>query len=313
MAQPPAARQQLGLLGLRRGRLLDLPQLELEEVELAVPGAGALAQLVQGRLEGPRAGVRGGARGAPRGLPGAGEPVQEIQLRGRQRQPPVLVLAVEAQEPLRGLAQVAHRRRAAVEIGPRAPLGGHPPRQDELLGVGRHTVAQRIAQAVREVEDALDVRLGSTRAHHPGLGPSAEQEVQGVCEHRLAGPGLARQDVESGRQAQLGPLDEEEVLDAQLVQHGCDATRPRGRNGSNARSHPAEDGPEAAGRRRCAPAGIWPSCGTSVERATRSRRTSPRTLGSTNPGVRPYCSRWLPGCAHRPAARNGAATAPHGR
>jgi hypothetical protein len=35
-------------------------------------------------------------------------------------------------------------------------------------------------------------------------------------EHRLAGAGLAGEDVQSGPQPQLGPLDEQEVLDAKL-------------------------------------------------------------------------------------------------
>ena len=40
-------------------------------------------------------------------------------------------------------------------------------------------------------------------------------------EHGLARPGLARQHVQPGAEAQLGPLDQQQVLDAQLVEHGA--------------------------------------------------------------------------------------------
>ena len=50
-------------------------------------------------------------------------------------------------------------------------------------------------------------------------------------QHGLARAGLPRQDVEARRQAQLGPLDEQEVLDAQLAQHapGCTSAARRTR------------------------------------------------------------------------------------
>ena len=42
-----------------------------------------------------------------------------------------------------------------------------------------------------------------------------------VREDGLAGPGLARQHGQPGPEAQLGPLDQQEVLDTQLRQHGA--------------------------------------------------------------------------------------------
>ena len=42
-------------------------------------------------------------------------------------------------------------------------------------------------------------------------------------QHGLARAGLAGEHVQAGTEAQLGPLDQQQVLDAQLVQHaaGC--------------------------------------------------------------------------------------------
>jgi len=40
-----------------------------------------------------------------------------------------------------------------------------------------------------------------------------------VREHGLAGARLAREDVEAGREAQLGALDQQQVLDTQFGEH----------------------------------------------------------------------------------------------
>jgi hypothetical protein len=49
-----------------------------------------------------------------------------------------------------------------------------------------------------------------------------------VGEHRLAGARLAGDDVQPRRQAQLGALDQEQVLDAKLEEHArTGTTRPR--------------------------------------------------------------------------------------
>jgi hypothetical protein len=40
-----------------------------------------------------------------------------------------------------------------------------------------------------------------------------------MCEHRLAGPGLAGEHVQAGPQTQLGALDQQQILDSQLQQH----------------------------------------------------------------------------------------------
>ena len=53
----------------------------------------------------------------------------------------------------------------------------------------------------------------------PERGAAAEQQVERVREHRLAGAGLAGEHVQPGRQAQLRALDQQEVLDVQLLQH----------------------------------------------------------------------------------------------
>ena len=53
----------------------------------------------------------------------------------------------------------------------------------------------------------------------PGARAAAQQQVERVREHRLARARLAGEHVETRGEAQLGPFDEEEVLDAQLQEH----------------------------------------------------------------------------------------------
>ena len=49
-------------------------------------------------------------------------------------------------------------------------------------------------------------------------------------EDRLAGAGLAGEHVEPGREAQLGALDQQEVLDAQFGEHVQRCTKAARRN-----------------------------------------------------------------------------------
>ena len=82
----------------------------------------------------------------------------------------MLVLAVERQQRDGHLAQVADRRRAPAQVGPRAPLGAHAPGEHDLLGVGGQALAELAAQRRRQLEDALHVGLRRARAHDPGAG-----------------------------------------------------------------------------------------------------------------------------------------------
>jgi hypothetical protein len=224
VAQALARPAQLDRLGLRGIGRLDLLQLEGEQVELALAGPGAFAQLGQGRLElaDPRVDRR--EVGPARQVRRAAEAVEDLELRGGQRQLAVLVLAVERQQRDRHLAQVADRRRTPAQVGARAPLGAHAPGEDDLLGVGRQALAQLAAQRRRQLEHPFHVGLSRPGAHDAGARAAAQEEVERVREHRLARARLAGEHVEARGEAQLGPFDEEEVLDAQLQEHDTAST-----------------------------------------------------------------------------------------
>ena len=131
----------------------------------------------------------------------------------------MLVLAVEGEQRAAELAQVGDGRRAPVEVGARAPVGADAAREHQLLGVGAQALAELLAQAVRAGRRPLDVGLAGAGANDPRPRAPAQQQVERVGEHRLAGAGLAGEHVQPGRQPQLGLLDQQQVLDAKLLQH----------------------------------------------------------------------------------------------
>jgi hypothetical protein len=155
----------------------------------------------------------------PIGLLGAAEAVEDVELRGGERQLAVLVLAVEGQQRATDVAQFGRRGAAAVQVGPGTPFGAHAPGEHELLRVAGDPLTELGAQLGAQLEDALDVRLGGARAHDARARLAAQQQVERVREHGLARARLAREHVEPGPEPQLGPLDQQEVLDTQLFQH----------------------------------------------------------------------------------------------
>ena len=214
---------------------VDLAQLPLEQVQLTIARSGALLELVQALSEPSFAQIDLAVGLAAAGLLGAGEAVEDLELRRVQHQLAALVLAVERQQRRARLAQIGGRGAPAAQVGPRPALGAHTPREHELLGVLRDPVAQQHPELVRQREDALDVGLRGARAHDARARLAAEQQIQRMREHRLARARLPREHVQARTEAQLGPFDQEEILDAQFVEHVEGSTSGAGRIGREAR------------------------------------------------------------------------------
>ena len=93
------------------------------------------------------------------------------------------------------------RRQPTVDVGARPALGGHDPGDDVLV--------------VADDEAALDACLGGPVRTIVGVGAAADEQVDRLDQHRLAGAGLA------GERGQAGTEDELQVdahrLDVQLV------------------------------------------------------------------------------------------------
>src|SRR4029078_12720376 len=79
--------------------------------------------------------------------------------------------------------------------------------------------ATLIEEPVRYVELRLHIRLARGRADRAGIDLDAEQEPDRLGEDRLAGTGLAAEDVEPGGQLELHLANEDEVLDPEAAEH----------------------------------------------------------------------------------------------
>ena len=220
-------------LGLERGLLLlarlgavDLRQLPLEQVQLAVARAGALAQLGEARDQRPLARRRRrGSASRRAGLVRPGEAVEDLELGRREHQLAVLVLAVERQQRGARVAQIGRRRAAPAEVGARAALGAHPAREHELLGV----LGQPVARAPRAARPAARRRpprrpppRRGARCPDRGLPPSSRSSA--CASTVLPAPVSPVSTFKPGPRQQLGPLDQQEVLDAQFVEHAQGST-----------------------------------------------------------------------------------------
>ena len=169
------------------------------------------------------------------------------------------------------------------------PDDPHPPAEDDLARTGGQP--GREVGELRIVEDPVG-KL--ERALHPGLigarpddlWPRAapHQEVERVREHGLAGAGLAGDRVEARAEAQLGALDQEQVLDPQLVEHppvlasGSDGFAP-----PHAGGQPAVAGSASGRTSSVGPAGAGPPCGTMSRPRTSTQLAIPPTRAIAAP------------------------------
>ena len=230
LAQPLGVAEALALGAKLRAlirvgsRGVDLVELEAHQVEVALAGALAVGKVGELALSIAHRAVRRPVGLAQLEMVRAREPVEDVELRRAESQAPVLVLAEERQEPGAQKLQVGDARRAALDVGARPPRRAHAAGDHELLCVlgqplGEIGELRVVPEARRQLEYALDVGLPRARAHDLRARLAAHQEVERVREHGLARAGLARDRVQARPQAELGALDQEEVLDSELEQH----------------------------------------------------------------------------------------------
>ncbi len=119
----------------------------------------------------------------------------------------VIVLAVQLDQTRREIAKRRRGGQRAVDERATASLRRDLPADDHF--------------AVAGVEDRLDGRDVFARPHEVARRARAKQQSDGFDEDRLAGARFARQDVQAGFELDLDFVDDREVLDAQVAQHGA--------------------------------------------------------------------------------------------
>ena len=205
---------------LARRQALQFRHLVLQVGALRLALRILLGSLNSQRLE-PLPGAPGRTGFAPQPLD-ACMPVEQRALRGRPHERLVRVLAMDVDEELAHLAQLRKRRPAAVHEGPRAPGPVDHAAHEEHAGVAGEFVFFEIA---RQFAAGDDVELGGQfrplgrLPHHPGVGPPAHQQFEGVDEDGLAGAGLAGQYREAPVKFKLDRVDDDEIPDCEPVQH----------------------------------------------------------------------------------------------
>src|SRR5918994_2889577 len=249
VVQPLALGAELALLGRLQLRPLDLLQLVAQDVQVPLARPLALAKLRQLALQRGQLGVRLAVATPSLQVLRTGKPVQYLELRRGQGELAVLVLTVEGKRAGAQRPQVGRGGRAALHEGARPPRDPDPATEHDLVRARWEPLADLaqpgvVVEPVGKRQDPLHVGLLGAGADdlRPRLAP--HQQVDRVREDRLPGPGLAGDRVEAPAEPKLGPLDQEQVLDTQLVQHaarssdGCGRIRPYAAAGSAAASAP---------------------------------------------------------------------------
>ena len=280
--EPPAVREPRALLAER----LDLARPELEGLELL----RLVAQELQPRVAVARLAFeleRTVEQPEPRPMRDAdlggelGERavlIEQHALRGAARQGLELVLAMDIDEELAGLAQRLQRHRLPVEIGARAAVGSDDPPHDELVRAADRLLRQPLPELARdpgELEGARDLGALGAVAHRFRAGAPSGEQLQRIHHDRLARAGLAGEHRESGSQLELHRVDEGEVADLQVAEHGktaaFSARRCRGPSAASSAGSCSNRAPADAAASRARP-----PCGSPGARRARASRVSRR-------------------------------------
>ena len=228
----------LGLLH-QRARLAQAPRLELERLilsrldpgridlvhdvpQVVRPAAHLVAPGRKTRLLLPKAGdggMRLGHRGAVR--LGVGEGIEDLALRFGVQQRLGLVLSVEVDQKCAELREHGGGGGASVHPGAGAALGGNlPPHHDAaVLDVEPQLFDPAAGWRVDPLEGALDHRLGGARADAAPGRALAQEQGEGVDQHRLPGPGLAGEHVEPRAELKGDVGDGGEISDPEFGEH----------------------------------------------------------------------------------------------
>src|SRR5204863_113436 len=115
--------------------------------------------------------------------------VEQHALRGAARQGLELMLAMDIDEELAGLAQHLQRHRLPVEIGARAAVGSDDPPHDELVRAADRLLRQPLPELARdpgELEGARDLGALGAVAHRFRAGAPSGEQLQRIHHDRLA-------------------------------------------------------------------------------------------------------------------------------
>ena len=216
---PPSVLQRFFFPGLE-SRLLDLLYLDAQKrflpslvrepfLELAQPFPGA-GECAEPFLHGSGLGFEARVR------------VQQRKMGLGAAQGVLFVLPVDVNEAAADVGQKGQRAQTAVEVDPVASATADDPLQHQfVLGLAPGRL-QSVTSGRRQIgEQGLHRRLVGSFADEVGGNPSSQEKAQRGEHDGLPGAGLSGKDVEPGSELQLDVIDHGNVVDPELLQHGC--------------------------------------------------------------------------------------------
>ncbi len=154
-----------------------------------------------------------------------GVAIQQIEMFAGAQQRKVLTLPVDVHQISGHLAQQRKRDRASVDAADVALVEPHlPPQQQKVGRVALQPLAFQHGIDLgplfrRQPEDRLDESTLGAGPHDGRVGSLAQHQLDRVDDDRFPRAGLAGQHQKSRRQAQLQPVDDSEITNAQFGQH----------------------------------------------------------------------------------------------
>ena len=209
--------------------------------EFLVP-AGGFQGL--GRLGAGLGGILPDGPGLAASFPGLGqaaEGIQQCPVLNRVQQTLVVELAVDFDQILADPLQQADADRRIIDESARAAIRPQRTAQDNQAAAvaavvqGGNAMFFKLGQdrgARSDLKGRRDGCRAATGAYKAGLGPSAQRQTQGIQKDRFSGPRFAGQHTEPGRKIQHQTVNEYDIPDGQVRQHGpvtrtsCGRTRP---------------------------------------------------------------------------------------
>jgi hypothetical protein len=151
--------------------------------------------------------------------------VEDGAVLGRVGESAVVMLTMDLDERRADHPQDLDADRLVVDEGAGAPVGIlHAPQDQVAVGVDLLRLGEGPRRMRhRQVEDRADLALRLAMAHQAAVTACAQRQREAVEQDRLAGTGLAGQHAEPVLEAQVEPVDQNDVADRELSEHGDSA------------------------------------------------------------------------------------------
>ena len=152
----------------------------------------------------------------------SGRRVEDPKLLRRPKEGVVRVLALQVHQAGAEIPQGPGRDRGIVDPGARAPVRSDPAPEDRFSAILEPELPAELRHLVeaRRIEGGRDLGPLRTRTHHRAGRTAAEREAERVDEDGFSRAGLPGENGQPGAELHIEPVDDREVADCEVDQHG---------------------------------------------------------------------------------------------